>query len=256
MLNVLSAKVVAGALSLGILAPAAYTATTQDTADQPQVEVKQQLDEETKSKLDEIKGQVEDGTITRDEAKEKLDDLGIRPPGLGGHHGGPGMELDDETRQKLDDIRDQVKSGDLTEEEAKEKIADLGIEMPQRPDGMDEETHQKTHDIRDRYMAGMITKEEAQKELDELDIDLDLDKMPDPFADLDAATKKKAQAILKKAVEGTITREEAHEQLEDLGVKMKGPRGGGDHGPSGSTKENEQSDGKTDLDASQTSVTL
>ncbi|MHC8523510.1 hypothetical protein ACPJHQ_23195 [Rossellomorea sp. H39__3] len=51
MLNVLSAKVVAGALSLGILAPAAYTATTQDTADQSQVEEKQQLDEETKSKL-------------------------------------------------------------------------------------------------------------------------------------------------------------------------------------------------------------
>ncbi|GLI86621.1 hypothetical protein ANABIO32_44540 [Rossellomorea marisflavi] len=166
------------------------------------------------------------------------------------------MELDDETRQKLDDIREKVKSGDLTEEEAKEKIADLGIEMPQRPDGMDEETHQKTHDIRDRYMAGMITKEEAQKELDELDVDFDLDKMPDPFADLDATTKKKAQAIMKKVVEGTITREEAHEQLEDLGVKMKGPRGGGDHGPSGSTKEGDQSEDKTDLDASKTSVTL
>ncbi|WP_064093164.1 hypothetical protein [Rossellomorea aquimaris] len=177
MLNVLSTKFIAGALSLAIIAPTAYAAAQEDqTTTQPNSTIQEQapLDEETKAKLEEIKQQVEDGTITKEEAHEKMEALGVHPPfGKRGKHGF--QDLDEETKQALEDIRAQVESGEITEEEAQSRLAELGVKKPphhghDRPE-LDEETRQKLDDIRKQVEAGEITKEEAQEKLAELGIE-------------------------------------------------------------------------------------
>jgi polyhydroxyalkanoate synthesis regulator phasin len=51
-----------------------------------------ELDEETRAQLAEIKAQVEAGEITREEAKEMLEEMGIKPMGKGRHFGKHGSK--------------------------------------------------------------------------------------------------------------------------------------------------------------------
>ncbi|WP_281657866.1 hypothetical protein [Halobacillus sp. Cin3] len=99
------------------------------------------LDEETKEKLEEIKSKVEAGEWTKEEAKAELEELGIEQPR---HHGGKGhrigADLTEEQRTQLDEIREQVESGELTEEEAQAQLEELGIEI--KPRGQDPDTEE------------------------------------------------------------------------------------------------------------------
>lgn len=98
------------------------------------------LDEETKEKLEEIKSKVEAGEWTKEEAKAELEELGIDQPH---HHGGKGhpmgAELTEEQRTQLDEIREQVESGELTEEEAQAQLEELGIDLKPRGQAPDKE---------------------------------------------------------------------------------------------------------------------
>ncbi|WP_027953941.1 hypothetical protein [Halobacillus kuroshimensis] len=98
------------------------------------------LDDETKEKLEEIKSKVEAGEWTKEEAKAELEELGIEQPR---HHGGKGhrisADLTEEQRTQLDEIREQVESGELTEEEAQAQLEELGIEIKPRGQAPDTE---------------------------------------------------------------------------------------------------------------------
>ena len=146
----------ASAITLGsIAAPSILAATTSNTATE-------EISEETKSALDEIRTQEDAGEITHEEAHEKMEDLGIeRPFGKGGPHGGgPFSNLDEETRTAIDDIRDQFKAGDLTEEEAQAKLDTLDDNLPEDFlthvdfDDLDEETKTALNEIREQFTAG------------------------------------------------------------------------------------------------------
>lgn len=91
-------------------------------------------DEETKAQMIEIRKQVKDGTITQEQAREKMEALGIKVPGKKGMR----PEIDEETRQKLEEnrqklneIRQKVKEGSLTREEAKTEMEALGFKEHQ-----------------------------------------------------------------------------------------------------------------------------
>ena len=95
MLNVLSTKFLVGALSLAIVAPTAYAATQDDSAStktettvQEKAPWTQNLDDETKAKVEEIQKQVDAGTLTKEEAHQQLEALGVHP-----HFGGKGEDL-------------------------------------------------------------------------------------------------------------------------------------------------------------------
>jgi len=90
-----------------------------------------QLDGATKEKLIEIREKVKAGSYTQEQAKEELEELGLKAPGFRvPMDKGPRMELDEATKEKLAEIRDKVKAGTLTQEQAKEELEVLGINAP------------------------------------------------------------------------------------------------------------------------------
>lgn len=99
---------------------------TPELADQFQAFFDEQ--EVMKAKIDEIRDQVKAGTLTVEEAQEKLKELGLEGGSGFGKKGFDGKELDEETKAKIDEIREQVKAGTLTKEEAQEKLKELGLE--------------------------------------------------------------------------------------------------------------------------------
>jgi len=177
MLKLFSSKFILGALALAVVLPTATYAATADTGTEEteqtvvvnEINCKGEVDEETKAQVDAIRAQVESGEITVDEAKAKLEELGIKPR----HHRGKYMELDAETRDQLADIREQVEAGELTEVEANAKLEDLGIKAPLHMGGhmeLDEEMKAKLDAIKAQIESGEITKEEAKAKLEELGI--------------------------------------------------------------------------------------
>ncbi len=136
---------VGGALVLTLIIPSVSSASAvqndcdgQDSQQRKGIHMKMQgfrgqgmrhgmeLDEETKVKLQDIKEQIKEGTLTREEAREQMEELGI---GMGRFQKGPKIELDEETKEKLHAIKEQVEDGTLTKEEAKTEIEELGIDM-------------------------------------------------------------------------------------------------------------------------------
>ncbi|UFJ40859.1 hypothetical protein LOK74_23195 [Brevibacillus humidisoli] len=182
------------------------------------------LDEATKQKLDEIRQQLKDGSITQEEAEAQLAELGIEHPRFLKIMNRP--ELDEATKQKLDEIRQQLKDGSITQEEAEAQLAELGIEHPRflkimnRPE-LDEATKQKLDEIRQQLKDGSITQEEAEAQLAELGIEhppfLKIMNRPE----LDEATKQKLDEIRQQLKDGSITQEEAEAQLAELGVPFR-----------------------------------
>ncbi|WP_209122938.1 hypothetical protein [Alkalihalobacillus sp. BA299] len=175
----------AGALTIGagnIAIPAFASETDSEVESSSTQEEKTlffgHLDEETMEKVKEIREQVKAGTLTEEEAKAELEELGITHP-MKGMRGMRGFgHLDEETMEKVKEIREQVKAGTLTEEEAKAELEELGITLPMK--GMrgmrgfghhlDEETMEKVKEIREQVKAGTLTEEEAKAQLEELGI--------------------------------------------------------------------------------------
>ncbi|PPA80986.1 hypothetical protein C4A75_23965 [Brevibacillus laterosporus] len=78
--------------------------------------VKVELDEATKKQLDEIREQVKNGTLTQEQANEKL---GVKDFDLGKMEK---VKFDEAMVKKMDEINEQVKNGTLTQEQANEKL--------------------------------------------------------------------------------------------------------------------------------------
>ncbi|PPA88176.1 hypothetical protein C4A77_26185, partial [Brevibacillus laterosporus] len=74
--------------------------------------VKVELDEATKKQLDEIREQVKNGTLTQEQANEKL---GVKDFDLGKMEK---VKFDEAMVKKMDEINEQVKNGTLTQEQA------------------------------------------------------------------------------------------------------------------------------------------
>ena len=81
----------------------------------------QNLTDEQKTLLDEIREQVENGTITKEEAKDKIEEAGIKRPNIKGR----GVKLTEEQKESISELKEQVKAGDITKEEASELIKDI-----------------------------------------------------------------------------------------------------------------------------------
>jgi hypothetical protein len=95
------------------------------------------LDEETKAKAQEILSQMNDGTITREDAEAQLAELGVElPQGRdgGGFNTDMFADLDDETKAKAQEIMSQMDGGTITREDAEAQLAELGVTLPERPD--------------------------------------------------------------------------------------------------------------------------
>ena len=222
------------ALTIGaIAAPPIFAATTNN------VSANEEISEETKAALDDIRAQEEAGEITHEEAHAKLDELGIeRPFGKGGHHGGgPFVNIDEETRTAIDDIRDQFKAGDLNEEEAQAKLDALDVDLPEDFltrvdfDDLDEETKTALNEIREQFTAGDLTEDEAKAKVEALGLDFDAKfLMRGPRVELTDEQKSQLEEIRAQVEAGTITEEEAHTQMEELGLKPEGGRGHHGHG--------------------------
>ncbi|WLR47180.1 hypothetical protein LC065_16900 [Halobacillus litoralis] len=106
----------------------------------------EEIDEETKQKLEAIKEQVEAGELTKEEAREQIEELGIKHPHPKGFK--PMLDnLTEEQRTALEDIHEKVKSGELTKEEARAEMEALGLDFfpRDRPqESTEEETAEET----------------------------------------------------------------------------------------------------------------
>ncbi|MED1662959.1 hypothetical protein [Brevibacillus laterosporus] len=175
-----------------------------------------QMDEETKTKLDEIREQVKDGTLTKEQAMEEMENLGLK----GFEKGKVKIvkNLDEETKKKLDEIQEQVKAGTLTEEQAKDKMEELGIKQPVlKMIKLDEETKKQLDEIREQVKAGTLTEEQAKEEMGKLGIHQPVHK--NIKFKIDEETKKKLDEIQEQVKAGTLTKEQAQEEMEKLGIK-------------------------------------
>ncbi|WP_100406945.1 hypothetical protein [Bacillus solitudinis] len=131
MLNVLSTKIVT-LLAVGVAVPSMMVTDSNVEAEQSTSTFEkaswiQELDEETREQFKNIREQIQAGELTKEEASEQMEELGI-DFSLGKRRGF--AKLDEETRTKLAEITEQVKAGEITEEEAQVQMEELGINMP------------------------------------------------------------------------------------------------------------------------------
>lgn len=166
------------------------------------------LDDETKEKAKEILNNLKEGTITKEEAKTQLAELGVKHEKKHHHFEG----LDNETKEKAKEIFTQLREGKLSHEEAKNQLAELGVKLPEKKhhklfEGLDEETKTKAKEIFKQVREGKITHEEAKTKLEELGVKFD---KHDHLESLDAETKEKVGILI----------EDAKMKLEGLGMDL------------------------------------
>lgn len=90
----------------------------------PVNEQRPELSDEVKDKVKAIREDVKNGKITKEQAQEQLQSLGLEKfRDKKGFKGQP--QLSDEAKQKLQAIQEDVKSGKLTKEQAKEEMREL-----------------------------------------------------------------------------------------------------------------------------------
>ncbi|WP_458411787.1 hypothetical protein ACNQFZ_13095 [Schinkia sp. CFF1] len=95
------------------------------------------LDDATKAKIQAIMDKVKDGSLSRDDAKTQLAQLGVDlPERAGGLHGAAFDKLDDATKAKVQAIMDKVKDGSLSRDDAKTQLDQLGVNLPERAGGL------------------------------------------------------------------------------------------------------------------------
>ncbi|CAM5223615.1 putative protein OS=Ureibacillus acetophenoni OX=614649 GN=SAMN05877842_10350 PE=4 SV=1 [Ureibacillus acetophenoni] len=104
------------------------------------------LDDEIKEKAKGIMKQAKEGSITWDEARKQLSELGVELPDkkqklLQG--------LDEETKAKAKDIFKQLREGNITKEEAHKQLEELGISLPKHNEleNLDPETKEKVSSL-------------------------------------------------------------------------------------------------------------
>jgi uncharacterized membrane protein len=240
----------ASVLTLGSIAvPSILAASTDSTTEE--------ISQDDKAALEEIRVQEEAGEITHKEAHAKMDELGIEPPfGKGGHHGkGPFGNMDEETRTAIEEIRDQFKAGDLSEEEAQAQLDALDIQLPDdflthvRFEDLDEETKSALSEIREQFVAGNLTEEEAQKKVEALGLDFDAKMLSrGPHEQLTDEQKAQLDAIREQVEAGTLSEEQARTKMEELGFEPRGGRGHHGHGGHGGPRggDFQQQDGTSD----------
>ncbi|QOS97504.1 hypothetical protein JNUCC42_12940 [Brevibacterium sp. JNUCC-42] len=171
------------------------------------------IDEETKKKIADIQEQVKEGTLTKEQAKEEMEKLGLN---IKLRTNGEGKKIDEETKKKLDEIQEQVKEGTLTKEQAKEEMEKLGLKFNVRKfKEIDEETKKKLDAIQEQVKEGTLTKEQAKEEMEKLG----LKHVVREGKKIDEETKKKLDEIQEQVKEGTLTKEQAKEEMEKLGLK-------------------------------------
>ncbi|PPA86777.1 hypothetical protein C4A76_12680, partial [Brevibacillus laterosporus] len=123
--------------------------------------------EATKKQLDEIREQVKNGTLTQEQANEKL---GVKGFDLGKMEKVK-VELDEATKKQLDEIREQVKNGTLTQEQANEKLGVKGFDLGKMEKvkvEVDEATKTKLDEIREQMKNGTLTQEQVKEEMEKL----------------------------------------------------------------------------------------
>lgn len=131
------------------------------------------LDEETRTTIEEIRDQFKVGDLTEAEAQAKLDDLDLDLPEDFLTHE-DFQDLDEETKAALTEIRDQFVAGDLTEAEAQAKVEALGLDFDAKfltrgpHQELTDEQKAQLDSIRDQVEAGTLTEEEARTQMDEL----------------------------------------------------------------------------------------
>lgn len=145
----------------------------------------QQLDEETQEKVKNILEHVHNGEITKEEAKEMLEELGLDRKSHFLFHKKQHLkrdfqQLDEETKAKVLDIRDQVQNGEITREEAKAKLKELGITRENHKRfhikkhimndlrHLDDATKEQLKEIRTKVQNGELSKEEAKNLVKEI----------------------------------------------------------------------------------------
>lgn len=237
MKKMTSSMLLASVLTLGTIAVPSILAATNASS------TTEEISEETKTKLDEIRAKENAGDITHEEAHEKLEELGIdRSFGRFGHHEkGPFSNIDAETRTAVKDIRDQFKAGDLTEAEAQAKLDALDVDLPEdflthvNFQDLDEETKASLTEIREQFVAGDLTEVEAQAKVEALGLDFDVKFLTrGPHVELTDEQKAQLDAIRDQVEAGTLTEEEARTQMDELSFKPHGgPGRHGHHGPRG-----------------------
>ncbi|MGE7997525.1 hypothetical protein ACQKOF_02355 [Lysinibacillus sp. NPDC093190] len=75
--------------------------------------------------------QVKEGSLTQEEAKKQLKDLGVSLP-THNEKDDKFANLDDETKTQVEEIMKQLKDGSLTQEEANTRLKELGVSLPTR----------------------------------------------------------------------------------------------------------------------------
>jgi uncharacterized membrane protein len=256
MKKMTSSMLLASALTLGTIAVPSILAATNSSS------TSEEISEETKTTLDEIRAEKEAGEITNEEAHAKMEELGIdRPSGRGGHHEkGPLGNIDEETRTAIEDIRDQFKAGDLKEEEAQAKLDKLAVDLPEdflthvNFQDLDEETKNALTEIRDQFVAGDLTEVEAQAKVEALGLDFDAKFLTrGPHEELTDEQKAQLDSIRDQVEAGTLTEEEARTQMDELGFKPHG--GPGRHGHNGQRGDFQSEDVPTNDEAEATTTT-
>ncbi|MGG4192234.1 hypothetical protein SAMN04488689_101581 [Paenibacillus sp. cl6col] len=213
------------------------------------------LDEATQNKVKAIFDQVKTGTLTKEQAKPQLQELGVDVDfDFNAAHDGilfkgkvTSVSFDDATKEKVKTILDQAQAGSLTKEQVKAQLQELGIDMDvnfsktargvmvkmdaAKLDNLDEAAKEKAKAILEQMRTGALTKEQAKSQLQELGIELNVDfskghhfqvKMDKSKMDnLDEATKEKVKSILDQMKAGTLTEEQVKAKLQELGINME-----------------------------------
>ncbi|NEZ40531.1 hypothetical protein [Paenibacillus alvei] len=212
------------------------------------------LDETSKEKVKAIFEQMQKGTITKEQAKAQLQELGVDVEfGVKGDHDGikfklgkvNAVNLDDATKEKVKAILEQAQAGSLTKEQVKAQLQELGIDMDvdfskathgvmvsaAKLDNLDEAAKEKVKAILEQMRTGALTNEQVKSQLQELGIDMDADfskghyfqvKMDKSKMDtLDEATKEKVKSILDQMKARTLTEEQVKAQLQELGINIE-----------------------------------
>jgi len=83
-----------------------------------------EISDEVKTKLEAIREEVKNGTMTQEQASAKLKELGLARMGKFDQRR---PEISDELKAKLEAIREEVKNGIMTQEQANAEFKELGL---------------------------------------------------------------------------------------------------------------------------------
>ncbi|HLG28360.1 MAG TPA: hypothetical protein VI423_11285 [Paenisporosarcina sp.] len=125
------------------------------------------IDEETRTAIEEIRDQYKAGDLKEAEAQAKLDDLDVDLPEDFLTHVNF-QDLDEVTKVALTEIRDQFVAGDLTEVEALGLDFDAKFLTREPHEELTDEQKAQLDSIRDQVEAGTLTEEEARTQMEEL----------------------------------------------------------------------------------------